>query len=198
MKWLLIFVLGGCPKVPEEVEKKREETIGEILIEKSNIDERSYRYMELDNGLQVVLISDPEINMAAAALSVRVGQFQDPIERQGLAHFLEHMLFLGTEKYPQEGGYRKFITENGGRSNAGTGQERTTYYFSVKEEAFEEGLDRFGQFFIAPTLDPDFVQRERGAVHSEYELKKKEDARRYREVRRKTSSWRAHCRSAWS
>ena len=190
MNGMILGLLLACqPKKIEAVDlPKNEATQPDIQIQKSNIDTRSYRYLELENGLKVMLISDPEVNMSAAALSVRVGQFHDPIDRQGLAHFLEHMLFLGTEKYPQEGGYRKFITENGGRSNAGTGQERTTYYFSVKQEAFEEALDRFGQFFISPTLDPEFVQRERNAVHSEYELKKKEDARRYREVRRKTSN----------
>ena len=189
MNPFLMSILFSCqPKTNRAENKISLENPQSIQIEKSNIDERSYRYMELENGMRMVLISDPDANMSAAALSVRVGQFHDPIHRQGLAHFLEHMLFLGTEKYPEEGGYRKFITENGGRSNAGTGQERTSYYFSVKEEAFEEGLDRFSQFFISPTLDPDFVQRERNAVHSEYQLKKKEDVRRYREVRRKTSN----------
>ena len=67
----------------------------------SDSDHRHYRYVELPNHLRVLLISAPNADKAAAALDVNVGSRQDPAERQGLAHFLEHMLFLGTDKYPQ-------------------------------------------------------------------------------------------------
>jgi insulysin len=189
MNLCFLFLLWGCPKkVENSVEQNILSVEKKTIVHKSSIDRRLYRFQTLENGMKMLLISDHLADMSAAALSVRVGQFHDPVEREGLAHFLEHMLFLGTEKYPEEGAYRKFITENGGRSNAGTGQERTSYFFSVQKEAFQEALDRFGYFFISPTLDADFVQRERNAVNSEYQLKRKEDARRYREVRRKTSN----------
>lgn len=54
---------------------------------------------------------------AAAAMEVAVGQFQDPVELPGLAHFCEHMLFLGTEKYPDENSYSAFLSSHGGSSN---------------------------------------------------------------------------------
>ncbi|MEP7084369.1 MAG: insulinase family protein, partial [Betaproteobacteria bacterium] len=60
-----------------------------------------FRRFVLDNGLRVLLVSDPKFNRSGAALAVNTGQIDDPNEREGLAHFLEHMLFLGTEKYPQ-------------------------------------------------------------------------------------------------
>ena len=110
----------------------------EIQINQSSIDQRDYRFLKLDNGLKVLLISDPQTDLAAASLSVHVGQFLDPKDRQGLAHFLEHMLFLGTEKYPVEGEYKKFITGNGGGTNASTSQEKTTYFFRVKNDALEQ------------------------------------------------------------
>ena len=67
-------------------------------IEKSPNDTRDYRYLELTNGLKVVLISDQKADKAAASLTAFRGSFHDPSERLGLAHFLEHMLFIGTEK----------------------------------------------------------------------------------------------------
>ena len=53
---------------------------------------------KLTNDLKVLLISDPETDISAASLSVNVGSMSDPWEIQGLAHFLEHMLFMGTKK----------------------------------------------------------------------------------------------------
>ena len=65
---------------------------------KSIEDKRDYKAFILDNGLKVLLISDPETDKSAAALDVNIGSMSDPREVQGLAHFLEHMLFNGTKK----------------------------------------------------------------------------------------------------
>ena len=54
-------------------------------------------------------MSDPDVHRSAAALSVGVGHLSDPIEKQGLAHYLEHMLFLGTKKYPEVGLFKKYL-----------------------------------------------------------------------------------------
>ena len=116
---------------------------------KSPNDKRLYEALTLDNGLKVLLISDAKADEAAASLYVHIGQFSDPQDRQGLAHFLEHMLFMGTEKYPDVDDYRKFIKRHGGQSNAGTGQESTGYFFSIDHAHLEGALDRFSQFFIA-------------------------------------------------
>ncbi|MEE3214854.1 MAG: insulinase family protein, partial [Pseudomonadota bacterium] len=69
-------------------------------------DDRDYRVLTLDNGLEVLLVSDPEADKAAASLNVSVGSAQDPDDLQGLAHLLEHMLFLGTEAYPEADAYQ--------------------------------------------------------------------------------------------
>lgn len=87
---------------------------------KSEEDKREYRGLVLDNGMRVILISDPQTDKSAAALSVEVGYLSDPEEVPGLAHFLEHMLFLGTAKYPEENSYSTFLASNGGTSNAST------------------------------------------------------------------------------
>ena len=92
------------------------------------------------------------------------GSFDDPKARPGLAHFLEHMLFIGTEKYPEPDGYFSFVESNGGSSNAYTAPEVTNYFFDVKPDAFREGLDRFAHFFIDPLLAPDVEREERCSV----------------------------------
>lgn len=153
---------------------------------KSPSDKRNYRYLKLDNQLSVLLISDPATEKSAAALNLNVGANQNPIDRAGLAHFLEHMLFLGTEKYPQAGEYQEFISQHGGRFNAYTAAENTNYFFEIDNDQLDAALDRFAQFFIAPLFNPEYVERERKAVHSEYLAKLKDDGRRewdvYREL----------------
>lgn len=151
---------------------------------KPEIDERDYRHLTLDNGLQVLLISDPNADKSAAALDVHIGHNQNPLGREGLAHFLEHMLFLGTEKYPEPDAYQNFISRHGGRHNAYTAPEHTNYYFDIDPDALEPALDRFAQFFIAPLFNADYVERERHAVDSEYKARLKNDARREQDVHR--------------
>ncbi len=149
-------------------------------------DKKVYRYLTLANQLRVLLVQDPDATRSAAALSVEVGHFHDPEDRQGMAHFLEHMLFLGTKKYPKVGDFQSFINLAGGSNNAWTGTENTTYFFDVRPNAFAEGLDRFGQFFTAPLFNEDAVDKERNAVDSEYKLKISDDTRRIYQVHKET------------
>jgi len=130
-------------------------------------DESEYRRFVLDNGLKVILLSDPKLNKSSAALAVGAGSYSDPANRQGLAHFLEHMLFLGTEKYPSEAAYGEYLKSNGGYNNAYTAGDHTNYHFEIRHEAFEGALDRTAQFFIAPLFTPKFTEREMNAVNSE-------------------------------
>ncbi|MQL84678.1 hypothetical protein Taro_017188 [Colocasia esculenta] len=83
----------------------------EVEIVKPRTDKREYRRVVLSNFLEVLLISDPETDKAAASMNVDVGSFCDPDGLEGLAHFLEHMLFYASEKYPLENSYSKFIIE---------------------------------------------------------------------------------------
>jgi secreted Zn-dependent insulinase-like peptidase len=64
-----------------------------VDIVKAKVDKRSYKYFKLENGIRCMLIHDPEADMSAASLDVKVGAALDPKEYMGAAHFLEHMLF---------------------------------------------------------------------------------------------------------
>ncbi len=150
----------------------------EATIIQSPNDQRAYRSLELDNGLKVILVSDSEADKAAASLAVNVGSGDDPKGRQGLAHFLEHMLFLGTEPFPEAGEYQEFINKHGGNHNAFTAHDVTNYYFEIDNDALADALDRFAPFFISPTFDSQYVEREKNAVNAEYTSKSKDDGRR--------------------
>ncbi len=145
---------------------------------KSATDDKSYRGLVLENGLKVMLVTDPKSDRAAAALDVHVGSGSDPAEWNGLAHFLEHMLFLGNKKYPEAGQYQKFIQDHGGSNNAYTAYDHTNYFFSVGHDSLLPALDRFSRFFIDPTFEENYVDRERSVVHSEYQARIKDEGRR--------------------
>ena len=143
-----------------------------------------YRKLVLENDLKIILISDEKYNKSSASMNVVVGSLSDPESSQGLAHFLEHMLFLGTEKYPDVEDYGSYLKSNGGYSNAYTAEDHTNYHFEVYHDAFEGALDRFSQFFISPLFKQEYTEREMNAVNSEYQKNLQQDYWRMRQVKR--------------
>jgi insulysin len=133
----------------------------------SSNDQRLYRYLTLPNQLKVLLISDKDTEKCSACCDVHIGSLCDPDDIHGLAHFLEHMLFMGTEKYPEENEYSVYITKHGGFSNAYTSQEDTVYYFDIQNNSFENALNLFATFFWCPLFHESSMQRELQAVDNE-------------------------------
>ncbi|KAJ2256191.1 metalloprotease [Coemansia sp. RSA 455] len=148
-------------------------------IEKSGNDKNQYRLIRLPKNLTALCVQDLDTKEAAASLSVNIGLSSSPVELQGLAHFLEHMLFLGTEKYPMEGDYKVYLAQNSGKSNAYTSFTETNYYFSLFNDALEGALDRLAQFFISPLFNADCVDRELNAVDSEHKGNLQSDPHRF-------------------
>ncbi|MEZ5314935.1 MAG: insulinase family protein [Chlamydiales bacterium] len=157
---LLLFTPGFCYEILEDKSA--------LKIETPVLSQRKTRKIRLENQLEALLISDPYTKESGAALAIAVGSWDDPENRPGMAHFVEHMLFLGTEKYPEEEGYSRYLNENGGSRNAFTMADRTVYMFSLNNKGFSEALDRFGQFFIAPLFNHSGIKRESKAIHQEF------------------------------
>ncbi|CAI5718994.1 unnamed protein product [Hyaloperonospora brassicae] len=154
----------------------------------SALDARQYETFTLANALQVLVVSDPVTEKSAAAMDVHVGHQSDPSHLPGLAHFVEHMLFLGTHKYPNENSYKRFLSAHSGRSNASTSQTSTNFYFDVLSEHLYEGLDRFAQFFIAPLFTSSATEREIHAVNSENAKNLQNDHRRLYQLQKSLSN----------
>jgi len=184
-RWMTV-AFASFVVIPLSLVRAEDSTVASTgEIRKSPNDAREYRAIRLENGLRAVVVSDPEAEKAAASLDVAIGSGSDPADRQGLAHFLEHMLFLGTEKYPDSGEYSGFIRDHGGFNNAFTSFTDTNYHFDIDALFLEPALDRFAQFFIAPLFTEDLVEREKNAVHSEFSGKRREDGRRVWDARRR-------------
>lgn len=125
---------------------------------------------------------------AAAAMCVGIGSFADPNEAQGLAHFLEHMLFMGSTDFPDENEYDSYLSKHGGSSNAYTETEHTCYHFEVKREFLEGALTRFAQFFTSPLVKAEAMEREVLAVDSEFNQVLQNDSCRLQQLQCYTST----------
>jgi len=153
---------------------------------KSPQDTRQYTAITLSNGLRVVIVEDTQATKSAASMVVNVGHFDDPDDRPGMAHFLEHMLFMGTDLCPTPSEYADFIHLHGGRNNAWTGTEHTCYYFDIGSNQFRHSLRLFSRFFVAPLFDKQWIESERETIESEYQMKVRDDARRFYQVHKET------------
>ncbi|REL26169.1 peptidase M16 [Thalassotalea euphylliae] len=156
------------------------------MLKQSPNDKKHYLPITLSNGLRVLLIQNTESEKAAAALAINAGHFDDPQDREGLAHFVEHMLFLGTKNYPDGSEYQKFISQHGGHHNAWTGTEHTCFFFDIQSNYLADALARFADFFISPLLSEAFVESERQNIDAEFKLKLKDDIRRLYDVHKAT------------
>eukprot|EP00123_Amoebidium_parasiticum_P011335 comp20655_c0_seq1/m.26799 comp20655_c0_seq1/g.26799 ORF comp20655_c0_seq1/g.26799 comp20655_c0_seq1/m.26799 type:complete len:1155 (-) comp20655_c0_seq1:25-3489(-) len=112
---------------------------------------------------------------AAAAMCIQVGSLSDPDTVPGLAHFLEHMVFMGSKKYPDENSFDEYVSKRGGSDNASTDWELTIFQFEVQEKHFRSALERFSWFFKAPLMNESCIEREIEAVDSEFELARPKD-----------------------
>ena len=178
----LLGALTACTSAVQTADVTRVEDPSAYVVQSFPLDTKEYRYVELDNGIRALLISDDKAVKSLASLNVNVGSYQDPEGWDGLAHFLEHMLFLGTEKYPDSAEYSEFLKSHGGTQNAYTAYDITNYHFSVDNNGYEGALDRFAQFFISPLFTEKYVDREKNAVHSEYYTRIEKDPIRNMEV----------------
>jgi protease-3 len=160
--------------------------VSETIIKQSPNDDREYQLITLSNDLEVLLVSDPDLKNSAISLSVPVGSMHNPDNQLGLAHYLEHMLFLGSERYPTINDYSKFMSQNGGYTNAYTSQESTVYGFEVNDKAFDEALDRLGDVMRAPLLDEKYAEKERHTVNAEHKTYYDNDMRKLYALQRYT------------
>lgn len=139
---------------------------------KSDVDSNIYKSVILENGIELLIVSNPIFTTTSCAISVGVGSFDEPADWPGIAHFLEHMLFMGTEKYPGENEFQNFLACHNGYSNAYTADDHTLYYCEVDAEVGAKMLDMLAWFFISPLFIKDAVNREISAVDSEFKNSK--------------------------
>lgn len=151
-------------------------------IRKSDHDPRSYQAITLSNGMTVLLVSDAAAPKALAALTLPIGSLDDPDAQLGLAHYLEHMVLMGSKRYPQPDNLAEFLKKHGGSHNASTASYRTAFYLEVENDALQPAVDRLADAIAEPLLDAVNADRERHAVNAELTMARSRDGLRMAQV----------------
>lgn len=104
----------------------------EVSMKRPLMDNRKYFGSTLENGMQVLIVQDTTVTTAQVSVGVGAGSMEDPLDFPGLAHFMEHMLFVGgSEKYPKTTLFSDCISKYMGDTNAYTAQHKTLYYMNL-------------------------------------------------------------------
>ncbi|WP_340677012.1 insulinase family protein [Paraglaciecola sp.] len=175
LPFIALLLLGACQTAPQATFTSPDKGLQ---------DPAEYRALTLPNGMKLLVVSDKQLLSAYGALAVNAGYFNDPDELPGLAHLYEHMLSKGSAAYPEIAEYKKFLADNGGKSNASTSAFSSNYYFQVNTGQLQPALQRFSAQFIHPLIPQTMVYKERHAVDAEFQLKFQDKGRRKREVLR--------------
>jgi insulysin len=138
------------------------------------IDDRKYRVIKLTNNLDALIISDSSTSRCSASVSVGTGSFKDE-DLYGLAHFTEHMIFLGSKSYPRPGEFEDHLSNYFGVTNAFTEDEKTTFYYDIGCRGFQKSLAMFSRMFAEPQFDMNYMNKEIEAVNSENEKNLNQD-----------------------
>jgi len=124
--------------------------------------------LRLANGLAVALLSRPDLPRAALSVRVAAGSHDEPMAFSGLAHFLEHLLFLGGAAFAGEQRLMPFVRACGGQLNASTQAHHSDYFCEVPAQQLEDALARLLDMLWQARLDPAAQRAEREVLHAEF------------------------------
>ena len=148
------------------------------------------RLTKLPGGLRIATCEMPHAETAAMGIWASVGGRHEPVELNGISHFIEHMLFKGTQRRSA----RRIMEEVegvGGDMNAFTSEERTCYYATAAAEFFPRVCDVLCDIYMNPRFSPRDIDRERGVIAEEILMYEDEPSSRVQELLEKTQ-WAGH------
>jgi len=129
-----------------------------------------YERTVLDNGLRVLTAPMPHMYSVSVAFFVGLGSRYEADEEGGAAHFIEHMLFKGTDKYPTARELAEAIEGIGGVFNASSGREMTLYWAKAAQPHLPVVLDVLLEMLRRPRFDPAELEKERRVIVEEINL----------------------------
>ena len=128
----------------------------------------------LDNGLEVVVIPDRRVPVVTHMVWYRNGSADDPFGQSGIAHFLEHLMFKGTERHPA-GEFSQVVSALGGQENAFTSFDYTAYFQRVAKENLQTMMEFEADRMTGLVLDDGVVAPERDVVLEERRMRVETD-----------------------
>jgi len=129
-----------------------------------------YKKTTLKNGLRIITVPQKEAKAATVLVLAKTGSKYEEREISGISHFLEHMLFKGTEKRKEPKDVAEVLDKVGGEYNAFTGEEYTGYYAKVDEAHFDVALDWVSDIFLNSKIPSKEIEKERGVIIEEINM----------------------------
>ncbi|KAJ1607021.1 secreted insulinase-like peptidase [Cryptosporidium canis] len=120
-------------------------------------------------GIKVLLVSDSTMLESAFSFGVGCGYYQDPDNLAGLAHLMEHVVFLGSQENPNPVGWDEFLLKKGGVSNAYTSADSTVFYILSSPKELDSIIGYFTKMLVTPVIDERSSISEIDAVNQEHE-----------------------------
>jgi len=118
----------------------------------------------LKNGLRVLTYEMPDVRSISTIVFVKTGSRNESANENGLSHFLEHMVFKGTKKYPSQAAVAEAIEGIGGELNAWTSYDHTAYWNKVPKERLSTSIDVVSEMILNPLLKPIAIRIFRSAM----------------------------------
>ncbi|KAJ9070488.1 hypothetical protein DSO57_1007680 [Entomophthora muscae] len=164
---LVYLLVSGERFVPQNIDGVPYRQLAKGIV-KSPGDAREYAGVELENGLQVLIILDSRAKKSGAALTVSTGSRDDPSKIPGMANVCRHMIGRGSERYPEPYAYTQFMEINGGSASSTLTYGQATFSFEVGNWALGGGLDRLSQLFIKPIFGKEGLIQEASAINLQF------------------------------
>ena len=125
----------------------------------------------LANGLRIAAVQVSDARLQRLVGAVGVGYLDEPSEHRGLAHLLEHALFLGSANFPGAGDLARWVGKRGGRYNARTDEHTTDFHLHLPPEECEEGLIRLVDMLARPCFKPELIAHEVEVLDAEFQAR---------------------------
>ncbi|WP_048305846.1 insulinase family protein [Halomonas sp. PR-M31] len=125
----------------------------------------------LANGLRMQAIEAPTARQVRLVCAIGVGYLDEPENLPGLAHLLEHALFLGSSRHPEPGDFAAWVNDQGGRYNAHTDEYATDVHLTLPPDESQAGLERLLDIVLHPLLSETHIAREVEVIEAEYQAR---------------------------
>ncbi len=135
------------------------------------------REYTLENGLKIILAEDHKAPVATFQIWYKVGSRNETTGKTGLSHFLEHMMFKGTQKYGSKM-FSRIIQKNGGIDNAYTTKDYTVYFQELSSDRIHLSIELEADRMQNLLLDPEEVKSERDVIKEERRLRYEDNPQR--------------------
>ena len=185
---ILIYSITCLRDIKLKLTNEEENIATRVLnMHKPYNDKNKYYILEFPNNLQAMIIIDKLTKSSGMGLAIKAGGAMDK-DIYGLAHFTEHMVFLGSKKFNNATYFFDYVTLHHGKLNGQTSINSTSFFFKIDEDNFKHAFDIFSSAFTNPFFNSTFIEKEINSVNSEHQKNMQLNVRKKNQILKKVSN----------